>query len=90
MCKDFIKRETSKEEKLELAHRFLETNKQRAKNDLVVINELCSIAHSSTLDFVLAEIKNLIDERQAEGEVYISFLPILISGFRSFSTFNGR
>ncbi|MDV2996392.1 MAG: hypothetical protein N4J56_006046 [Chroococcidiopsis sp. SAG 2025] len=72
-----FKKKTHREEKLELVGRFLIRNKQRATDDLAVVHELCSIAHISTLDFVLAEIKNLIDEQQARAEVYISFLPIL-------------
>ncbi|MGL4622225.1 hypothetical protein [Chroococcidiopsis sp.] len=76
LCRGF-KRKTQRDNKSELVHRFLKRNKRKAKIDLVVIHELCSVAHISTLDFVLAEIKELIDERQAQDEVYISSLPIL-------------
>ncbi|MDZ4873455.1 MAG: hypothetical protein CLLPBCKN_002851 [Chroococcidiopsis cubana SAG 39.79] len=88
LCRGF-KRKTQRDNKSELVHRFLTRNKQRATDDLVVINELCSIAHISTLDFVLAEIRGLIDERQAQGEVYISFVPIssLVSVVLAFAIF---
>ncbi|MBE9018239.1 hypothetical protein IQ272_19220 [Chroococcidiopsidales cyanobacterium LEGE 13417] len=77
-CKQTIQKnkQSNKENKFKLIHKFLERNKLRAEKDLVAINELCQIAHISTLDFVLAEIRGLIDERQAQGEVYISFVPI--------------